>query len=68
MTKMIIVTTEKEGNKRVSNIVLDKIEAWQIDGERSSRRLHIFVGMHIFSVCEDIDKVWASLVDHFGGN
>ncbi len=61
---MIIVTTEKEGNKRVSNIVLDKIEGWQIDGDR----LNIFVGMHIFSVCEDIDKVWSGLVEHFGGN
>ena len=64
MTKMIIVTTEKEGNKRVSHIVVDKIEAWQIDGDR----LNIFVGMYIFSVCEDIDKVWKRLVSHFGGN
>ena len=61
---MIIVTTEKEGNQRVSNIVLDKIEAWQLDGER----LNIFVGMHIFSVCEDIHNVWAGLVKHFGDN
>ena len=64
MTEMIIVTTEKEGNKRVSNIVLDKIEGWQRDGGR----LNIFVGVHIFSVCEDIDNVWAGLVKHFGGN
>ena len=61
---MIIVTTEKEGKKRVSNIVLDKIEGWQRDGDR----LNIFVGMHIFSVCEDIDNVWSALVAHFGGN
>jgi len=64
MIKMIIVTTEKEGIKRVSHIVVDKIEGWQIDGDR----LNIFVGVHIFSVCEDIDKVWKRLVDHFGGN
>ncbi len=64
MTEMIIVTTEKEGIKRVSHIVANKIEGWQIDGDR----LNIFVGQHIFSVCEDIDNVWAGLVKHFGGN
>ena len=63
-SNMIIVTTQKEGVERVSNIVLDKIEAWQRDGDR----LNIFVGMHIFSVSQDIDNVWGKLVAHFGDN
>ncbi|MBT5637409.1 MAG: hypothetical protein HOJ16_02420 [Candidatus Peribacter sp.] len=63
-SNMIIVTTQKDGTERVSNIVLDKIEAWQRDGER----LNIFVGMHIFSVSRDIDNVWGKLVAHFGDN
>lgn len=61
MSNMIIVTTSKDGKEKNTVIVLDKIQAFQTDEER----LNIFVEGSIFSVCQDLDNVWATLVGHF---
>jgi len=61
---MIVVTTRKEGKEKNTAIVLDKVQAFQLDGDR----LNIFVEGSIFSVCLDIQYVWSSLVTHFSAN
>jgi len=61
MTNLIIVTTCKEQQKRETGLVLDRIESFQRDGDR----INVFSGGNIFSVCEDLDKVWKKLVMHF---
>ena len=58
---MLIVTTCKEDRLRTTVLVLDKIEAFQKEGDR----LNVFSGGNIFSVCEDLDNVWELLVHHF---
>ena len=61
MTNLIIVTTCKEQQKKETGLVLDKIESFQRDGDR----INVFSGGNIFSVCEDLDNVWNTLVKHF---
>jgi len=61
MTNLIIVTTCKEEQKRETGLVLDRIESFQKDGDR----INVFSGGNIFSVCEDLDNVWKTLVLHF---
>ena len=61
MSNMIIVTTSKDGKEKNTVIVLDKIQAFQRDGDR----LNIFVEGSIFSVSQDLDNVWEKLVKHF---
>ena len=61
MSNMLIVTTSKDGKEKNTVIVLDKIQGFQRDGDR----LNIFVEGSIFSVCKDLDNVWATLVGHF---
>ena len=61
MSNMLIVTTSKEGQEKVTVVILDKIQAFQKDGDR----LNIFVDGTIFSVCQDLDNVWGLLVGHF---
>jgi len=61
MANLIIVTTCKEQQKKETGLVLDKIESFQRDGDR----INVFSGGNIFSVCEDLDKVWNKLVKHF---
>jgi len=63
-SNMIVVTTRKEGKEKNTAIVLDKVQAFQLDGDR----LNIFVEGSIFSVCLDIQYVWSSLVTHFSAN
>jgi len=63
-SNMIVVTTRKEGKEKNTAIVLDKVQAFQLDGNR----LDIFVDGSIFSVCLDIQYVWSSLVNHFSAN
>jgi len=63
-SNMIVVTTRKEGKEKNTAIVLDKVQAFQLDGNR----LDIFVDGSIFSVCLDIQYVWSSLVNHFNAN
>lgn len=62
--EMIIVTTCKEHAMKTTGLVLDKIEAFQQEGDA----INIFSGGNIFYVCEDIDEVWSKLVEHFGGS
>jgi len=62
--EMIIVTTCKEEVKKETVIVLDKIEAFQQEGDA----INIFSGGNIFYVCENTKGVWAKLVEHFGGS
>ena len=64
MTEMIIVTTCKEDVRKATVLVLDKIEAFQEEGDA----LNIFSGGNIFYVCDDIQGVWSKLVSHFGGS
>jgi len=64
MTNLIIVTTCKEEQKRETGLVLDRIESFQKDGDI----INVFSGGNIFSVCEDLDNVWNTLVKHFGDN
>ena len=61
MSNMMIVTTSKDGQEKNTVIVLDKIQAFQRDGDR----LNIFVEGSIFSVSQDLDTVWGKLVKHF---
>ncbi len=63
-SNMITVITTKDGTERVSNIVLDKVEAWAAFTDR----IEIFVGMHIFTVVENIEKVDGLLRARFGDN
>ncbi len=64
MTNLIIVTTCKEQQKRETGLVLDRIESFQRDGDI----INVFSGGNIFSVCEDLEVVWDTLVNHFGDN
>jgi len=61
---MITVITTKDGTERVSNLVLDKVEAWAVFNDR----IEIFVGMHIFTVVKNIEKVDGLLRARFGDN
>jgi hypothetical protein len=61
MTNLIIVTTCKEQQKKETGLVLDRIESFQRDGDR----INVFSGGNIFSVCEDLDNIWNTLVKHF---
>ena len=63
-SNMITVITTKDGTERVSNIVLDKVEAWAAFNDR----IEIFVGMHIFTVVDNIKKVDGLLRARFGDN
>lgn len=58
MANTIQVVTSKDGKERETVIVLDKIQAFQKDGDRIS----IFVGGSIFSVSQDLDDVWRELI------
>jgi len=62
--EIIIVTTCKEEVKKATVLVLDKIEAFQQEGDA----INIFSGGNIFYVCENVDEVWSKLVEHFGGS
>ena len=64
MTNLIIVTTCKEQQKKETGLVLDRIESFQKDGDR----INVFSGGNIFSVCENLEDVWDTLVKHFGDN
>jgi len=64
MTNLIIVTTCKEEQKRETGLVLDRIESFQKDGDR----INVFSGGNIFSVCENLEDVWDTLVNHFDDN
>ncbi len=50
--------------KKATVIVLDKIEAFQQEGDA----INIFSGGNIFYVCENTEGVWSKLVKHFGGS
>ncbi len=63
-SNMLIVITCKEDRLRKTVLVLDKIEAFQEEGDR----INVFSGGNIFSVCEDLDIVWTKLVKHFSAN
>ena len=62
MANKIIVTTSKEGKERTTVIVINKIQAFQRDGDR----LNIFVDGSIFSVSQDLDNVWSTLMTQVG--
>ncbi len=61
---MITVITTKDGTERVSNLVLDKVEAWAAFNDR----IEIFVGMHIFTVVKNLEKLDGLLRGRFGDN
>lgn len=62
MANKIIVTTSKEGKERTTVIVINKIQAFQRDEDR----INIFVDGSIFSVSQDLDQVWSTLMAQVG--
>lgn len=64
MTNMLIVITSKEGVRKKTALVIDKIEGFQ-DQRPIEDRIHVFAGGNVFNVCDNLDTVWDMLVARF---
>ena len=64
MTNMLIVITSKEGVRKKTALVIDKIEGFQ-DQRPIEDRILVFSGGNVFNVCDNLDTVWDMLVARF---